>query len=224
MSVALIAGASRGIGLELVRQYRQAGWRVIATVRDDAGKARVEALGAEAHVLDVTRVEDCAAFAWKINDERLDAAIVAAGVYGPQTAGLDAPQQKDFDAVMHANVLGPMRLLPVIAPHVASVRGRLAVISTDMASIALRHSTFGWTYRASKAALNSVLKDTAVTFGPQGAVCVAVHPGWVRTDMGGPDAPMSAEDSARDIRALLAGLQPDDNGKFLNHDGKPIPW
>ncbi|HEY5799317.1 MAG TPA: SDR family oxidoreductase [Burkholderiaceae bacterium] len=224
MPTALIIGASRGIGLELVRQYRTDGWRVIATVRNSASIAAVASLGAEAHVADVTKTEDCAALGWKLDDERLDVAVLSAGVYGPQTGGLDTPDAADFDTVMHTNVLAAMRLLPIVGPLVSAASGKLAVISSDMASIGQRHSTFAWLYRASKAALNSVLADAAVTFGAQGATCVSLHPGWVRTGMGGPQAPLTPEQSVTGIRRVLAGLTPASNGTFINYDGSAIAW
>lgn len=226
MSAALIIGASRGIGFELARQYRADGWRVIATVRKTADTAALEALGCEVHAVDVTRAEDCAGLAWKLADERLDVAVLGAGVYGPRdgAAALETPTAEIFDDVMHTNVLAAMRLLPVIAPPVASVRGRLAVLSSRMGSISLRQDSSGWLYRASKAALNSVLVDTAITFGRDGAVCVAFHPGWVRTDMGGAGADLEVEDSAAGIRSTLAGLKAADNAKFFNYDGAQLTW
>ena len=145
-----------------------------------------------------------------------------AGKYGPRQDGF--PTEADFDSVMHTNVLAAMRLLPIVAPLVASARGKLAAISSQMGSIGARHSTVGTLYRASKAALNSVLADTAITFGPQGATCVAFHPGWVQTDMGGAGATLTPEQSVTAMRGTLAGLTTADNGKFLNYDGAPIPW
>jgi NAD(P)-dependent dehydrogenase (short-subunit alcohol dehydrogenase family) len=222
MPTALIIGASRGIGRELVRQYRLDGWRVIATARTADACTALAALGAEPHLLDVTSVDGVAAMGWKLDDERLDVAILNAGVYGPRHDGF--PTQEDFDTVMHTNVLAAMRLLPVVAPLVASTSGKLAVLSSVMASLGQRSSSQGTLYRASKAALNSVLVDTAIRFGAKGATCVAFHPGWVQTDMGGDAATLTAEQSVTGLRATIASLTPASNGSFLNYDGTPIPW
>lgn len=222
MPTALIIGASRGIGHEFVRQYRADGWRVIATARKPQDLTELARLGAEPHELDVNDAEAIAGLGWKLDDEKIDTAWLVAGLYGPRSDGF--PTQEDFDAVMHTNVLAAMRLLPIVAPLVAGTRGKLGVLSSRMGSIGARNSAVGSLYRASKAALNSVLRDTALTFGPQGATCIAFHPGWVQTDMGGAGAAISPEESVRDLRATLAKATPDANGTFLNHDGEPIPW
>ncbi|NML60562.1 SDR family oxidoreductase [Massilia sp. RP-1-19] len=222
MPTALIIGASRGIGRELARQYLADGWRVIATARKPEDCASLAAMGAEPHQLDVTNADAIAAIGWKLDDDRIDVAFLGAGLYGPRHDGF--PTEADFDAVMRTNVLAAMRLLPIIGPLVASTHGKLAVISSRMGSMGLRHSSIGTLYRASKAALNSVLADTALNFGPQGATCVAFHPGWVKTDMGGDEADLSVEQSVTCMRTTLAGLTAADNGRFLNYDGTPLPW
>ncbi len=222
MAAALIIGASRGIGHELARQYLKDGWRVIATARKAEDCAELAALGAETHVLDVNNVEAVAGLGWKLDDERLDVAILNAGVYGPREDGF--PLQTDFDSVMHTNVLAAMRLLPIVAPMVAAAGGKLAVMSSKMGSLSERHGASGSLYRASKAALNSVLIDTALTFGSQGATCVALHPGWVRTDMGGGDADLDPADSASGIRATLAALSAAATPVFVTYDGQAIGW
>jgi NAD(P)-dependent dehydrogenase (short-subunit alcohol dehydrogenase family) len=218
----LIVGASRGLGLEFVRQYRAEGDAVTATARDDAGLARLRALGATALKLDVTSAAGTPAFAAPIDGASFDIAVLNAGVYGPSTSALQPPTPDDFDRVMHTNVLGAMRLLPPIAERLAP-GGRLAVISSRMGSMALRTITSGWLYRASKAALNSVLKDTSLALQGR-AVCVALHPGWVRTDMGGAGADLSPEQSVGDMRRTLAALKAQHNGRFLNHDGSELAW
>ena len=222
MPTALIIGASRGIGLELVRQYQADGWRVIATARKEEDRSKLALMDVQALQLDVTSVDSIGALGWKLDDEKLDVAFINAGLYGPRHDGI--PTVEDFDAVMHTNVLAAMRLMPVVAPLVGAAGGKLAVLSSMMGSIGARHSAIGTLYRASKAALNSVLKDAAISYGPQGATCVAFHPGWVRTDMGGAGADLPVEQSVAGLRATLASLGPSANGTFLNYDGTPIPW
>ena len=222
MATALIIGASRGIGLELVKQYLADGWRVIATARKADDCAALGALGAEPHQLDVTNVEACAGIGWKLDGEELNVAVLNAGVYGPRHDGF--PSQADFDSVMHTNVLAAMRLLPIIAPMVCAARGKLAVLSSKMGSLSERGSPSGSLYRASKAALNSVLIDTALVYGKQGATCVAFHPGWVRTEMGGEGADISVEESAGGIRKTLAALPASERAVYRNYDGSEIGW
>ncbi len=218
----LILGASRGIGLELARQCRAAGDTVVATVRDDAGAARLAGLGARPLTLDVTNAASCAGLAWSIDGEAFDQAWLVAGVYGPRSSGLQAPTEAEFDTVMHTNVLAAMRLLPVVAEALAP-GARIAVLSSRMGSIGLRGSASSGLYRASKAALNSVVKDASLALEGR-AVCVALHPGWVRTDMGGAGADIEVQHSVRDLRATVAALTPAHNGSFLNHDGQPLAW
>lgn len=222
MPTALIIGASRGIGHEMVRQYRADGWRVIATARKQQDCDELAHLGAEAHQLDVTQADSIAALAWRLDDEQIDSAWLVAGVYGPTHGSF--PTGPEFDTVMHTNVLASMRLIPVVAPLLADTRGKLAVLSSRMGSIGERSGTEGTLYRASKAALNSVLKDASITYGALGVTCIAFHPGWVQTDMGGGSASSTPEHSVRDLRATLASLDASANGSFLNHDGTPIAW
>lgn len=221
MPTALIVGASRGLGHELARQYRRDGWRVIATARRQPDCAALGALGIEAHELDITNVDSIAALGWRLDDEKIDCAWLVAGLYGPAHAGF--PTGAEFDAVMHTNVLGAMRVIPIIAPLLASSHGKLAVISSRMGSIGERRSTEASLYRASKAALNSVLKDASILHAGH-ITCVAMHPGWVQTDMGGQQATLTPEQSVSALRATLATLDPQANGQFLNLDGAPIAW
>jgi NAD(P)-dependent dehydrogenase (short-subunit alcohol dehydrogenase family) len=218
----LVIGASRGIGFEFVRQYRAEGHRVTATARDEAGLQRLRELGAEAFELDVTDAQSASGLAWRVDGAAFDTVIVNAGVYGPRTSGLEAPAQDDFDQVMHTNVLGPMRMLSQLGDALAP-GARLAVLSSRMGSVGERNSTGGWLYRASKAALNSVLKDASIAFNGK-AVCVAFHPGWVQTDMGGAGASLTPQQSVSDMRRTLTSLKAGDNGSFLNHDGQRIAW
>jgi NAD(P)-dependent dehydrogenase (short-subunit alcohol dehydrogenase family) len=218
----LVVGASRGIGLELVRQYRADGHLVTATARREDGLARLRELGATTIRLDVTDLASTSVLAWPIDGANLDVAIYVAGVYGPRTSGLQTPTEADFDLVMHTNVLGAMRVLPQLAPALA-LGAKVAVLSSRMGSIGARGSTSGWLYRASKAALNSALKDVSLALAGR-AVCVALHPGWVRTDLGGAGATLDVAQSVADLRRTIAVLRPADNGGFFNHDGTPIPW
>jgi NAD(P)-dependent dehydrogenase (short-subunit alcohol dehydrogenase family) len=218
----LIVGASRGLGLEFVRQYRAVGAKVTATARDEAALATLRDLGATALALDVANAESASRLAWQIDGAALDVVVVCAGVYGPKTNGLTPPTESDFDTVMRTNVLGAMRVIPQLADALAP-GAKLAVISSRMGSIGARGSPNGWLYRASKAAVNSVLVDASLALVGK-AICVAFSPGWVRTDMGGAGADLAPEQSVANLRRVIAGLTRADNGRFLNHDGSAIVW
>lgn len=217
----LVIGASRGIGLEFVQQYRAAGDRVIATARDSEGLERLTELGAQALKLDVDAVASVSSLAWQLDGEQIDVALYVAGVLAGGNAG-DPPAADVFDRVMHTNVLAPMRVLPQLA-EVLAPEGRLVVLSSRMGSIGLRTNGNSWLYRASKAAVNSVAKD--ISFGLQGkGICVAMHPGWVKTDMGGAGADLDVTKSVADMRATVAKLRAEHNGTFINHDGQALAW
>jgi NAD(P)-dependent dehydrogenase (short-subunit alcohol dehydrogenase family) len=224
MPTVLVIGASRGIGLEFVRQYAADGARVIATHRQPDDGARLRALGARPLALDVLDAGALAGFASQLEGEALDLAIVNAGVYGSRSTGLVAPTQDEFDAVMRTNVHAPMQLIALLGPRLAATQGKLAVISSSMGSISRMTHASGWLYRASKAALNSVLRAASIDLGPQGVTCMAFHPGWVRTDMGGADADLAADESVASLRRVIAAANASHNGKFLNYNGEQIAW
>ena len=221
MSQVLIIGASRGIGLEFVRQYREAGAQVWATARKDEDLARLRGLGATALKLDVGDAASASGLAWQIDGCSFETVVINAGV-NARSSGLATPTEAVFDQVMHTNVLGPMRVIPQLV-DVLAPGARLAVLSSRMGSIGSRGSNSDWLYRASKSAVNSVLKDASLALAGK-AICVSFHPGWVRTDMGGSSADIDVGTSVRGMRAVLANAKAEHNGGYFNYDGQPIPW
>jgi NAD(P)-dependent dehydrogenase (short-subunit alcohol dehydrogenase family) len=219
MPTILILGASRGIGLEFARQYAQAGDRVIATARTAEGLQAIEALGAKALKLDVADPASVSGLAWQLDGEKIDVALYVAGVYSTEGA-TQPPTQQDFDRVMRTNVLGAMQAIPQVAPMVEAANGKFVFITSEMGHIAGTGSSFGWLYRASKAALNMAVR--AASHDYPAATLIAMSPGWVQTDMGGPGAPLTAKQSVASMRKAITGLSKRQSGAFLNYDGKPF--
>jgi NAD(P)-dependent dehydrogenase (short-subunit alcohol dehydrogenase family) len=217
MATILIIGASRGIGLELVRQYTDAGERVIATARDDDGRARLQALGAQVLTVDVANPASVSGLAWLLDGEKIDLALYVAGVIRRPNA-LTPPTQQDFDAVMHTNVLGAMQALPQVAPMVTDASGVFAFVSSSMSQIGSVDDSESWLYRTSKAALNMAV--AAAQHDYPGAILITIDPGWVQTDMGGGEAPLSVQESVQGMRATLAGVTAADKGRLLHYDGR----
>jgi NAD(P)-dependent dehydrogenase (short-subunit alcohol dehydrogenase family) len=222
MPTALIIGASRGIGHEFVRQLLADGWNVIATARDDAAIAALNNAGAKALKIDVAKPESLAGLGWQLDGEKLDLAIYVAGVFGTKEGATVPPTAQDFDQVMHTNVLGAMQAIPLIAPMVEATQGKFAFLSSVMGSIADTGSSYGWLYRASKAALNMAAKCASLDY--PNATFAAMHPGWVQTDMGGPGASITVDESVRGLLRTIGSLQVKDSGSYHDYTGKQLPW
>ncbi len=220
MPAVLVIGASRGIGLEFARQYRQAGWRVLASARDEPGLDRLRGLDCEALRVDVADPASLSGLAWLLDGVELDLALYVAGVMDRGDAR-SGPTQADFDRLMHTNVMGAMQALPQVAP-LLKPGAVMAFISSQMGSIADCASSYGWLYRASKAALNMAV-HAAQTDHPD-SVLLALSPGWVQTEMGGPGATLTVQESVARMRRTLAAAGPSHRGAFVDQDGHTLPW
>jgi NAD(P)-dependent dehydrogenase (short-subunit alcohol dehydrogenase family) len=222
MPSVLITGAGRGIGLEFARQYAAAGWQVIATVRDAGQTEALQALGARVELLDMEDFSAIAAFPARLGEFELDLFIANAGISGPQRIDtLDAAS--GWQKVHAVNTVAPTLLAEVLLPRVAAARGKLVAITSQMGSIA--DSSGGYlAYRASKAALNAAWRALALSLAGQPVTFAMFHPGWVKTDMGGPNATLSMADSVEALRRAIGRLEQADSGGFFNYDGQPLPW
>jgi NAD(P)-dependent dehydrogenase (short-subunit alcohol dehydrogenase family) len=225
MKTVLILGASRGIGFELASQYIADGWRVIATARSDEGLERLKVLGAQTLRLDVANPASNSGLAWQLDGEKIDLAIYVAGAMDRASASTP-PTRDSFDAVMHTNVMGAMQVIPQILPMVQEMRGVIACIGSVMGSLQETTSGNAVLYRVSKAALNMVVRCTQAE--QPDVTVLAIHPGWVQTDMGGAAAHLTPEQSANSLRETLNRTleqrDPKLRGAFLNHDGQTLPW
>jgi len=224
MATVLVAGATRGIGREFARQYAADGARVIATFRRTQDADGLRALGARALPLDALHPDSIAELGQQLDGQPIDIALLVAGVYGPDTDDLTPPSREQFDEVMRTNVLAPMQLIATLAQNLEAAQGKLAAISSLRGSIGLASDTYSWLYRASKAALNSAVKSASIQLGARGVVCMALSPGWVRTDMGGPSAPLDVRDSVASLRRVIAAANRSHNGRFLQHSGEQLEW
>ena len=231
MPTMLITGANRGLGLEFTRQYLAEGYAVLAACRNPGAAQALRELertarGAltviEVDVADTASVRRAAA---RLPTATIDILVNCAGVF--ETAG-DALGSLDYDgwrAVLEVNVLGPARMCEAFLDQVARSERRLIVTITSGLGSLADNSTGGYIpYRTSKAAVNMLMRSAAVDLKPRGVTCVVVNPGWVRTDMGGPNAKLSPEESIGAMRRLIAKIKPQDSGRFYNYDGREYPW
>lgn len=228
-STVLITGANRGIGLEFAKEYRAAGWNVIATAREPDGARELKALGEGVRIvpLDVTKADSVAALARLLGGQPIDLLINNAGVGsgGEGGRGLATLKPEEFEKVLQVNALGPVRVTQALLPNLRAGKGKKIVsISSGLGSIAGNGGGGYYGYRESKAALDMFMRSIAAELRSEGFVCVPLAPGWVKTDMGGPHAELTPEESVSGMRKVIDGLKPKDSGKFWNHDGTNIPW
>jgi NAD(P)-dependent dehydrogenase (short-subunit alcohol dehydrogenase family) len=218
----LITGAGRGIGLELARQYAADGWDVVATVREPEKAAGLAALGVRVEALDMLDLAAVESFPERLGGEPLDLFIANAGI----SRAKSIRSREDAEAwqeVHLVNSVAPTLLAEVLLPLVEAAGGRMAAISSRMGSI--DDSSGGYIgYRASKAALNAAWRALALGWRERPVTLLLLHPGWVQTDMGGPQAPLQVEDSVAGMRRVIAGLPRSRSGAFVDYRGDPIPW
>ena len=209
MPTALITGASRGLGKELVRQYAADRWEVIGTERRD---------------MDMNDAAHIRRYAEKLRDKPIDLLFCNAGISGKRGMAVGSFDFQSWEEVLRVNLLGPAALAEALVDNVAaSERKTIALMSSRLGSIG-ESSGMTLPYSTSKAALNMLAKGLAATLASKGIIVVALSPGWVRTDMGGASAPLSPETSVRGMRKVIERLKPRDSGRFLSHDGTEIPW
>jgi NAD(P)-dependent dehydrogenase (short-subunit alcohol dehydrogenase family) len=233
----VISGASRGIGLEFVRQLLARGDTVEAGARVPSEAKQLHALASDAgtrlrvHSLDVTDCNSVRAFSIAVNEEPIDVLINNAGISGKWVSFQELDYQ-DMALTMETNALGPMRLSAAMLPAVLRSSTRKIVhLTTRMASLTDNNATgvYGfaggaYAYRMSKAALNAGMRTLAVDYREHGLITIVINPGWVQTDMGSKMAPMRVEESVQGMLRVIDGLTPESNGRFLDFQGREVPW
>lgn len=226
MPTALITGANRGLGLEFARQYAADGWAVIATCRNPDAADELNALsGVEIRRLDITDFAAVRDLADELAGRAIDVLVNNAGIYGPKGYALKDLDFAIWERVMRTNAMAPLRVAQCFAPHVAASEQKvIATLSSKMGSMADNSSGGSYIYRSSKAALNAVMKSLAHDLGGLGVVSLLLHPGWVRTDMGGPAGLIDAPESVAGMRAVIASAGLGASGRFFAFDGVEIPW
>jgi len=219
MPIVLITGANRGLGLEFARQYCREGWEVIATVREPTPE--LEDLCVRVEEVDMLDLAAVARVGESI--EALDLLIANAGTYGPKDAA-DADDARAWLETFAVNTVAPYLLAKSVLPAVERSRGKLIAISSKMGSIDDNSSGGYLAYRSSKTALNSAWRNLALEVRRRDVVAAVLHPGWVKTRMGGNSAPLETEDSIGGMRRVIERLSLDDSGGFFGYDGATIPW
>jgi len=225
----VVTGASRGLGLGLAQALARRGDEVHATARNPSDAANLQALAQASkgrvhiHQLDVRRDDHARGLRATLGSASVDLLINNAGV-GGSYAGLSGINIEEALACFDTNALGALRVTRALVDNLRVTRGKVVNVSSTMGSVADNTSGRAYAYRMSKAALNMATKNMALELGPYGITVVCINPGWVKTDMGGPNAPTEIEESVANIVRLADSLGPDQNGRFLHAQGHELPW
>lgn len=228
MATALITGANRGIGNALVAEFCSDGWRVIACCRhpnEDDFSHLATTSDLVVYELDVTDQMQIAQLAEHCKNESIDILLNVAGIYGPNGLRFGNTPVDAWLEVFRVNSIAPLKVTEALIEQVATSQLKIiAAISSEMGSMARNDFGDAYLYRSSKAALNAVIKSLSIDLQDRGIKVFALHPGWVKTDMGGADADISAQESASAIIELLIGTPGLESGGFYDYQGNGIPW
>jgi NAD(P)-dependent dehydrogenase (short-subunit alcohol dehydrogenase family) len=231
MPSVLITGANRGLGFEFASQYAADGWQVFAACRNPPEAMALQKMASSSRdmisaiPMDVTDSDSVRYAASKLEEVAIDVLINGAGIGGLPNQSTGRVDYASWAQVLDVNTMGPLRVLEAFTDNLARSERRLAVtITSGMGSLADNTSGGSIAYRSSKAAVNMVMRSAAIDLAPQRITCVLINPGWVKTDMGGPAAPLSPQQSVRAMRRLIETLGPKHSGKFYNYDGREYAW
>lgn len=231
MKTVLITGANRGLGLEFCRQYIRDDWRVIATCRYPDNAIDLNSLARQyadlhVHALDVTDFSQIDALSQTLTNESIDVLINNAGIYADeQGVGLGQLNYQSWEKSFLINTLAAVKMTEAFLPQVQKSKQKLIVaISSLMGSMADNVSGGSLSYRSSKAALNAAMKSLSIELCPHSIGVLILHPGWVKTDMGGKNALINAEESVAGMRQQIDIFNLQKTGRFLNYEGVQLPW
>ena len=227
MPTVLITGANRGIGLSLVEQYLQAGWQVHATYRNLSTASRLLQLTQGSHLhchqLDGTDYPAITHLASQL--PALDLLINNAGYYGPKGYGFGNTDVEEWRKVLEINTIAPLKIVEALYPNLLQGKPKkIACLSSKVGSMTENTSGGGYIYRSSKAALNSIVKSLSNDLTGEGFTVLALHPGWVQTEMGGPNALIDTDTSASGLIEVIESANTEVSGHFFNFDGSEIDW
>jgi len=229
MATIMIVGASRGIGLELTKQYATAGDNVLACVRDTGTAPKLDEIASSAgniniEQLDIADPDSIESASKNIGDTAIDSVIIVAGALGGEHQSIDDIDIEEWHRTLDTNTIGPMKVASAFKSNlVASGKGNLMILSSQLAA-----STWplggSYIYSSTKAAVSKVGQILAIDWAEDPIIISIMHPGWVQTDMGGPHAEITAEESASGIRNVILGLTKADSGNFYKWNGEIHPW
>jgi len=229
MATVLVTGSNRGLGLEFVRQYAQAGWQVVATAREPSQSDALTALAARLpdqvriEPLDVSSDGSFDTLASRLHGTAIDVVIGNAGVMTRH--GFGSSSWPDWEAHFRINSYAPMRLAEsLIGALELGQQKKFVTLTSLLGSISANQSGGLYAYRASKAAANAVLKSLSVDLASRGVTVLAVHPGWVKTALGGPLAPLDVQASVTGMRAVIGAATQSESGQFIQWDGVKLAW
>lgn len=226
----LVTGANRGIGLMFAEQFAADGWQVLACCRNPAAAGQLQLLSdrfpaVEVHALDVTDYEQMAALGDQLGDRPIDILLSNAGIYGSKGLSFGEVDAKEWRQVLEVNTIAPLMLVQTFVEQVAASQQKLvAVISSKVGSIADNSSGGSYVYRSSKTAVNQVVKSLSIDLASRDIAVISLHPGWVQTDMGGPNAEISPDESVSGLKSILQSAGLSQSGQFIEFNGDSIPW
>ncbi len=227
----LITGANRGIGLEMVKFSMEQGWSVFACCRNPHNAenlfniAKLSNGQISVHIADMQELGTLQALSYELRNDAIDILFNNAGIYGCDKNTFGSVDVESWLQAFQVNSIAPLKMVEAFSEQLLMGNRKLvACMSSKMGSMADNGYGNSYIYRSSKAALNAVVKSLSIDLKEQGIISVALHPGWVKTDMGGPDAEITTRQCVEQLFSLLSDLTIKDSGRFIDIDGSDIPW